>query len=188
MIRTEQAFADGRQGADVADDRVGIGERADDPLAMYLSDAFTIPADLAGIPAISIPCGLDGAGLPVGFQRWGVVGRGDDLAPPTPWKVRWRSPPARLASSVAMYWASSKMRLILNIAVCAGRSRGLTEHPPATLLQAARGGFLPADGVRSPARRQGTPSSRSLHIARSRSIFPPTTFAPASTPATSEPR
>jgi aspartyl-tRNA(Asn)/glutamyl-tRNA(Gln) amidotransferase subunit A len=45
-----------------------IGERSDDPLAMYLSDLFTIPANLAGVPAISIPCGLDGAGLPVGFQ------------------------------------------------------------------------------------------------------------------------
>jgi aspartyl-tRNA(Asn)/glutamyl-tRNA(Gln) amidotransferase subunit A len=45
-----------------------IGERSGDPLAMYLSDLFTIPANLAGVPAISIPCGLDGAGLPVGFQ------------------------------------------------------------------------------------------------------------------------
>ncbi len=45
-----------------------IGERTDDPLAMYLSDVFTIPANLAGVPAISIPSGLDGAGLPVGVQ------------------------------------------------------------------------------------------------------------------------
>jgi aspartyl-tRNA(Asn)/glutamyl-tRNA(Gln) amidotransferase subunit A len=45
-----------------------IGERADDPLAMYLSDVFTIPANLSGMPAISVPCGLDGAGLPVGLQ------------------------------------------------------------------------------------------------------------------------
>jgi len=50
-----------------------IGERADDPLAMYLSDVFTIPADLAGIPAISIPCGVDGEGLPVGFQLMGKL-------------------------------------------------------------------------------------------------------------------
>ena len=45
-----------------------IGERADDPMAMYLSDVFTIPANLAGVPAISVPCGLDSAGLPVCVQ------------------------------------------------------------------------------------------------------------------------
>jgi aspartyl-tRNA(Asn)/glutamyl-tRNA(Gln) amidotransferase subunit A len=45
-----------------------IGERVDDPMAMYLSDVFTIPANLAGVPAISVPCGLDGAGLPIGLQ------------------------------------------------------------------------------------------------------------------------
>ena len=45
-----------------------VGERADDPLAMYLSDIFTIPANMAGIPGISIPCGFDGRGLPVGLQ------------------------------------------------------------------------------------------------------------------------
>jgi aspartyl-tRNA(Asn)/glutamyl-tRNA(Gln) amidotransferase subunit A len=46
----------------------GIGERADDPFAMYLSDVFTIPANLAGVPAVSLPVGLDGDGLPVGLQ------------------------------------------------------------------------------------------------------------------------
>ena len=50
-----------------------IGERVDDPLAMYLSDIFTIPADLAGVPAISVPCGTDDAGLPVGLQLTGKV-------------------------------------------------------------------------------------------------------------------
>jgi aspartyl-tRNA(Asn)/glutamyl-tRNA(Gln) amidotransferase subunit A len=50
-----------------------IGERADDPMAMYLSDVFTIPANLAGVPAITIPCGLDDAGLPVGLQLTGPV-------------------------------------------------------------------------------------------------------------------
>ena len=50
-----------------------IGERADDPVAMYLSDIFTIPADLAGVPAISVPCGVDGSGLPIGLQLTGNV-------------------------------------------------------------------------------------------------------------------
>jgi aspartyl-tRNA(Asn)/glutamyl-tRNA(Gln) amidotransferase subunit A len=45
-----------------------IGAKVDDPLAMYLNDIFTIPANLSGMPAISIPCGLDDAGLPVGLQ------------------------------------------------------------------------------------------------------------------------
>ncbi len=45
-----------------------IGERADDPLAMYLSDIYTISANLAGIPAISIPCGFTKSRLPIGLQ------------------------------------------------------------------------------------------------------------------------
>ncbi len=45
-----------------------IGEKADDPMAMYLNDIFTIPANLAGVPAISVPCGLDEDGLPIGLQ------------------------------------------------------------------------------------------------------------------------
>ncbi len=45
-----------------------IGEKADDPFAMYLNDVFTIPANLAGVPAVSVPCGLDGDGLPIGLQ------------------------------------------------------------------------------------------------------------------------
>ena len=48
-----------------------IGERSDDPLAMYLSDIYTVSANLAGVPAISVPCGLSGAGLPVGVQLVG---------------------------------------------------------------------------------------------------------------------
>ncbi len=45
-----------------------IGERSQDPLAMYLSDIYTIPSNLAGHPAISVPVGSDDLGLPVGFQ------------------------------------------------------------------------------------------------------------------------
>ena len=45
-----------------------IGERAQDPLSMYLSDVYTISANLAGIPAISVPCGFTKKGLPVGLQ------------------------------------------------------------------------------------------------------------------------
>lgn len=45
-----------------------IGEKTEDPLQMYLSDIFTISANLAGIPGISVPCGYSGRGLPVGVQ------------------------------------------------------------------------------------------------------------------------
>ena len=48
-----------------------LGEKTQDPLAMYLNDVFTIPANLAGNPAISVPCGLDERGLPVGLQLMG---------------------------------------------------------------------------------------------------------------------
>ena len=45
-----------------------IGEKVHDPLQMYLSDIFTIPVNLAGIPGMSVPCGFDRKGLPVGLQ------------------------------------------------------------------------------------------------------------------------
>jgi len=48
-----------------------IGANADDPVQMYLGDIFTIPAPLAGLPALSIPCGFDAKGLPVGLQLTG---------------------------------------------------------------------------------------------------------------------
>ncbi len=48
-----------------------IGEKLDDPLAMYLSDVYTTQANLAGIPAVSIPVGRDSQGLPIGMQLMG---------------------------------------------------------------------------------------------------------------------
>ena len=48
------------------------GDKMDDPVMMYLNDVFTVPADLAGIPAMSVPAGLDATGLPLGLQ---VMGR-----------------------------------------------------------------------------------------------------------------
>ena len=50
----------------------GLGEKADDPLAMYLNDVFAVPASLAGLPAMSVPGGLDGQGLPLGLQ---IIGK-----------------------------------------------------------------------------------------------------------------
>ncbi|MFM5917372.1 MAG: Asp-tRNA(Asn)/Glu-tRNA(Gln) amidotransferase subunit GatA [Novosphingobium sp.] len=50
----------------------GLGEKSDDPLAMYLNDVFAVPASLAGLPAMSVPAGLNREGLPLGLQ---VIGR-----------------------------------------------------------------------------------------------------------------
>ena len=52
------------------------GEKAD-PLAMYMNDVYTIPASMTGLPAISIPCGFNGSGLPIGLQ---LIGRALDEA------------------------------------------------------------------------------------------------------------
>ena len=49
-----------------------FGAKSNDPLQMYLSDIFTISANLAGVPAISVPCGLSRDGLPIGLQ---LIGR-----------------------------------------------------------------------------------------------------------------
>ena len=54
-----------------------IEEMTEDPLRMYLSDVFTVPANLAGLPALSLPCGFDRAGLPIGMQ---IIGRPFDEA------------------------------------------------------------------------------------------------------------
>jgi len=49
-----------------------LGEKTDDPLSMYLSDIYTISANLAGLPALSVPCGMTKSGLPIGLQ---ILGR-----------------------------------------------------------------------------------------------------------------
>jgi aspartyl-tRNA(Asn)/glutamyl-tRNA(Gln) amidotransferase subunit A len=54
-----------------------IGEKSDDPIAMYLNDVFTVPVNLAGLPGISVPAGLSGDGLPLGLH---VIGRAFDEA------------------------------------------------------------------------------------------------------------
>jgi len=48
-----------------------LGEKTDDPLQMYLADVFTVSANLAGLPGISVPCGFSSDGLPIGFQLMG---------------------------------------------------------------------------------------------------------------------
>ncbi|MBN9507521.1 MAG: Asp-tRNA(Asn)/Glu-tRNA(Gln) amidotransferase subunit GatA, partial [Alphaproteobacteria bacterium] len=50
----------------------GQGEKMDDPVTMYLNDVFTVPANMAGVPGLSVPTGLDAQGLPLGLQ---VLGR-----------------------------------------------------------------------------------------------------------------
>ena len=48
-----------------------IGAQTDDPVKMYLGDIFTVPGSLAGLPGLSVPCGFDERGLPVGLQLVG---------------------------------------------------------------------------------------------------------------------
>jgi aspartyl-tRNA(Asn)/glutamyl-tRNA(Gln) amidotransferase subunit A len=56
-----------------------LGEKTGDPLTMYLSDIFTIPCNLAGIPGISVPCGMSAEGLPIGAQLLGNLFREETL-------------------------------------------------------------------------------------------------------------
>jgi aspartyl-tRNA(Asn)/glutamyl-tRNA(Gln) amidotransferase subunit A len=77
-----------------------FGEKANDLLAMYLSDVYTLPASLAGIPAISVPCAPIGSGLPVGLQ---VMARPLDEAAMIAVAAAWEaiSPARRMAPALA---------------------------------------------------------------------------------------
>jgi aspartyl-tRNA(Asn)/glutamyl-tRNA(Gln) amidotransferase subunit A len=56
-----------------------LGAKSEDPLSMYLEDLMTIPVNLAGLPAMSVPCGFDAQGLPIGLQIIGNVLREDQI-------------------------------------------------------------------------------------------------------------
>jgi aspartyl-tRNA(Asn)/glutamyl-tRNA(Gln) amidotransferase subunit A len=73
----------------------GLGEKVDDPLQMYLADVFTISANLAGIPGISVNCGFTTAGLPIGLQILGkpfdegtILKAAHAYEQATPWRTR----------------------------------------------------------------------------------------------------
>jgi aspartyl-tRNA(Asn)/glutamyl-tRNA(Gln) amidotransferase subunit A len=72
-----------------------LGEKADDPLQMYLADVFTISANLAGVPGMSVNCGFTGAGLPIGLQFLGkpfdegtILRAAHAYEQGTPWRAR----------------------------------------------------------------------------------------------------
>jgi aspartyl-tRNA(Asn)/glutamyl-tRNA(Gln) amidotransferase subunit A len=74
-----------------------IGERVEDPLQMYLADVFTVSANLAGLPAISVPCGFTSDRLPIGLQLTGrrfeeaaLLRLADAYERDTAW---WKQPP-----------------------------------------------------------------------------------------------
>ena len=80
-----------------------LGERSDDPLQLYVGDVFTASANLTGLPAVSVPCGRDDAGLPVGLQLIGrafdeetLIRIGAAYEERAPW---WREAPAPVSAA-----------------------------------------------------------------------------------------
>ena len=72
-----------------------LGAKSADPVAMYLADIYTIAVNLAGIPALSLPCGFSKEGLPIGLQIMGdyfadelILGLGDAYQRDTDWHRR----------------------------------------------------------------------------------------------------
>jgi aspartyl-tRNA(Asn)/glutamyl-tRNA(Gln) amidotransferase subunit A len=72
-----------------------IGEKSGDPLAMYLGDVYTVPVNIAGIPAMSLCCGFDSASMPIGMQLIGpafgesaIISAAYAYEQSTPWHLR----------------------------------------------------------------------------------------------------
>ena len=65
-----------------------LGEKSGDPLAMYLNDVFSVPASLAGLPAMSVPAGLNREGLPLGLQIIGKAVRRAGRARTPGWRSK----------------------------------------------------------------------------------------------------
>ncbi len=76
-----------------------IGENMDDPIAMYLNDVFTVPANLAGLPALSVPAGCRMTGFPLGLQ---VIGRAFDEATVLRVGAVWKPPPGSPIAPVSL--------------------------------------------------------------------------------------
>jgi len=86
----DEAFekADVLLGATTPGPAFRVGEKADDPLAMYLCDVLTVAANLAGVPALSCPGGRSAEGLPLGLQLWAAPGREHLLLDVAAWLER----------------------------------------------------------------------------------------------------
>jgi aspartyl-tRNA(Asn)/glutamyl-tRNA(Gln) amidotransferase subunit A len=104
----EQAFAhcDVILSATTPTSAFPLGEKVDDPLAMYLCDVLTVAANLAGLPAVSVPAGSDPRGLPLGLQLWGPAGSEGALLDVAGALARrtgqgWRRPPTAAAGGGA---------------------------------------------------------------------------------------
>ena len=72
-----------------------LGEKVDDPVSMYLNDVFTVPVNLAGLPAVSIPVGVDQEAMPIGLQLIGpyleesrILAAAHDFQQETTWHQR----------------------------------------------------------------------------------------------------